>query len=77
MNDNSPKKLKEKRKRSKEIARNTNKKLKTENKRPSGIFVGYSKLPSEFKETTKDKRKYDVKKECIGRGCFRGGYERS
>ena len=39
--------------------------MKTENKRPSGIFVGYAKLPSEFKETTQDKRKYDVKKECI------------
>ena len=56
MDDNSPKKKKEKRKRSKEIASNANKKLKTENKRPSGIFVGYSKLLSEFKETTKDKR---------------------
>ena len=63
--DTSPKKQKEKRKRSKEIARNANKELKTENKRPSGIFVEYSKLPSEFKETTKDKRKYDVKQECI------------
>ena len=31
----------------------------------SGIFVGYPKLPAEFKETTKDKRKYDVKWECI------------
>ena len=27
--------------------------------------MGYAKLPSEFKETTKEKRKYDVKKECI------------
>ena len=27
--------------------------------------MGYSKLPSEFKETTKENRKYDVKKECI------------
>ena len=63
--DNSPKKQKEKRKRSKEIAGSAKKKLKTENKRPSGIFVGYAMLPSEFKETTKDKRKYDVKKECI------------
>ena len=65
VNDNSPKRQKEKRKRSKGIPRNANKKTKTENKRPSGIFVGYTKLPSEFKEMTKDKRKYDVKKECI------------
>ena len=27
--------------------------------------MGYAKLPSEFKEMTKEKRKYDVKKECI------------
>ena len=27
--------------------------------------MGYAKLPSEFKETTKEKRKYDVKKKCI------------
>ena len=27
--------------------------------------MGYAKLPSEFKKMTKDKRKYDVKKECI------------
>ena len=65
INQNSPNKLKGKKKRSEEIARNSNKKTKTENKRPSGIFVGYAKLPSEFKEMTKDKRKYDVKKECI------------
>ena len=65
MDDNSPKKQKEKRKRSKEIARNANKKLKTDNKRPSGTFAGYSKLPSELKETTKDKRKYHVKQEYI------------
>ena len=65
MADNSPKKQKGNRKRSNEISRNANKKTNTENKRPSGIFVGYSKLPSEFKETTKEIRKYDVKQECI------------
>ena len=66
VDENSPKEQKGKRKKSSEIARNANKKTKTENKRPSGIFVGYARLPSEFKkETTKDKRKYDVKKECI------------
>ena len=42
----------------------SNKKLKTENRRPSGIFVGYAKLPSECKETMKERRKYDVKQEC-------------
>ena len=52
MDDNSPKKRKEKGKRSKEITGSAKKKLKTENKRPSGIFVGYAKLPCEVKETT-------------------------
>ena len=66
MNGNSSKKEKGKRKRLNEISRNANKKTKTENKRPSGIFVGYSKLPAEFKEMTKDKRMYDVMQECIG-----------
>ena len=61
---NSPKKQKQKRKRSKEIARSAKKKLKTENKRPSGIFVGYAKLPSEVKETTNKKSKV-AKQECI------------
>ena len=64
VDDNSPKKRKEKGKRSKEIARSAKKKLKTENKRPSGIFVGYAKLPSEVKETTNKKSKI-VKLECI------------
>ena len=60
INDDSQKKLKEKRKRPKESARNINKKLKTE----SGIFVGYAKLPSELKVTEKKETKV-VKKECI------------
>ena len=64
IDDDSQKKRKEKRKRSKESARNVNKKLKTENKRPSGIFVGYAKLPSELKVTEKKENKV-VKKECI------------
>ena len=38
--------------------------MKTENKRPSGIFVGYDKLPSEVKETANKKSKV-VKHECI------------
>ena len=48
-----------------ESEKKSNKKSKTENRRPSGIFVGYAKLPSEFKETTKERTKYDVKQECI------------
>ena len=64
IDDDSQKKRKEKRKRSKESARNVNKKLKTENKRPSGIFVGYAKLPSELKVTEKKENKV-MKKECI------------
>ena len=64
VDDNSPKKRKEKGKQSKEIAGSAKKKLKTENKRPSGIFVGDVKLPSEVKETTNKKSKI-VKLECI------------
>ena len=61
---NSPKKRKEKGKRLKKITGTAKKKLKTENKRPSGIFVGYAKLPCEVKETTNKKSKV-VKQECI------------
>ena len=62
--DDSQPKRKEKRKRTKECAKNVNKKLKTENRRPSGIFVGYAKLPSELKVTEKKENKI-VKNECI------------
>ena len=48
-----------------ESEKKSNKKLKTENGRHSGIFVGYAKLPSVCKETTKERRKYYVKQECI------------
>ena len=64
VDDNSPKKRKEKGKRSKEITGSAKKNLKTENKRPSGIFVCYAKLPCEVKETTNKKSKI-VKQECI------------
>ena len=64
MGVSSPKKRKEKGKRSKEITGSAKKKLKTENKRPSGIFVGYAKLPFEVKETT-NKKSQIVKQECI------------
>ena len=65
IDEHSPNKLKGKRKRSSEITRNVNKKTKTENRRPSGIFVGYAKLPSEMKEEQKKERKIFTKKECI------------
>ena len=48
-----------------ESEKKSNKKLTTENGRPCGIFVGYAKLPSVCKETTKERRKNDVKQECI------------
>ena len=48
-----------------ESEKKSNKKLKTENGRHSGIFVGYAKLPSLCKETTKERRKYYVKQESI------------
>ena len=53
-------KRKEKRKQTKESAKNVNKKLKTE----SGISVGYAKLPSELKVTEKKENKI-VKNDCI------------
>ena len=65
IDENSPNKLKGKRKRSSEITRNVNKKTKTENRRNSGIFVGYAKLPSGTKEEQKKERKIFTKKECI------------
>ena len=40
-------------------------KQKTENRRPSGIFVGYAKLSSEMKEEQKKERKIFTKKECV------------
>ena len=66
IDDGSQKKRKEKRKRSKESAKNVNKKLKTESKRTSGIFVGHwEKQPPELKVTKKKRRKCYVKHECI------------
>ena len=65
IDENSPNKLKGKRKRSSKITKNVNKKTKTENRGPSGIFVGYAKLLSEIKEEQKKERKIFTKKECI------------
>ena len=41
------------------------KKLKTESKRTSGIFVGHWEKPTELKATEKKRRKCNVKHECI------------
>ena len=65
IDDGSQKKRKEKRKHSKESPQNINKKLKTESKRISGIFVGHWKKPTELKATEKKRRKCNVKHECI------------
>ena len=65
IDDGSQKKRKEKRKRSKESPQNVNKKLKTESKRTSGIFVGHWEKPTELKATEKKRRKCNVKHECI------------
>ena len=53
IDDNSQKKQKEKRKRTKESAKNVNKKLTTE----SGICVGYCETPPELKVTEKKEKK--------------------
>ena len=42
-----------------------NKKLKTESKRASGIFLGHWEKPTELKATEKKRRKCNVKHECI------------
>ena len=65
INDGSQKKRKGKRKRSKENPQNVNKKLKTESKRASGIFVGHWEKPTELKATEKKRRKCNVKHDCI------------
>ena len=61
----SQKKRNKKRKRSKVSPKNVNKKLKTESKRTSGIFVGHWEKPPELKVAEKKRRKCDVKHECI------------
>ena len=66
IDDGSQKKRKEKRKRSIESPQNVNKKLKTESKRTSGLFVGHWEKPTELKATEKKRRKCNVKHECIG-----------
>ena len=70
IDETSPNKLKGKRKRSSKVTRNVNKKTKTENRRPSGIFVGFAKLPSEMKEEQKKGEKDLREKGMHRRGCF-------
>ena len=65
IDDGSQKKRKGKRKCSKENPQNINKKLETESKRESGIFVGHWEKPTELKATEKKNRKCNVKHECI------------
>ena len=65
VDDNSPKEQRGKRKQLREIIRNANEKTKTESRRPSGIFMGYAKLPSEMEEEQRKERKISAKKECI------------
>ena len=65
IDENSPNKLKGKSKRSSEITRNVNKKTNTENRRPSGIFVGYANLASDMKKEQKKVRNIFTKNECI------------
>ena len=65
IDENSPNRLKGKRKQSSEITRNVNKKSKVENSKTSGIFVGYAKLLPDMKEEQKKERKILTKKECI------------
>ena len=52
----------ERRKRTNEASKKSNKKAKIENGKTSGIFAGYAKLPSDMKEKEK---KIFKKKECI------------
>ena len=55
----------ERRKRTNEASKKSNKKAKIENGKMSGIFVGYAKLPSDMKEVQREKKKIFTKKECI------------
>ena len=55
----------ERRKRTNEASKKSNKKAKIENGKTSGIFVGYAKLPSDMKEVQREEKKNFTKKECI------------
>ena len=55
----------ERRKRTNEASKKSNKKAKIENGKTSGIFVGYAKLPSDMKEVQREEKKNFMKKECI------------
>ena len=55
----------ERRKRTNEASKKSNKKAKIESNETSGIFVGYAKLPFDMKEKQKKEKKIFKKKECI------------
>ena len=55
----------ERRKRTNEASKKSNKKAKIENGKTIGIFVGYAKLPSDMKEVQREEKKNFTKKECI------------
>ena len=55
----------ERRKRTNEASKKSNKKAKIGSNKTSGIFVGYAKLPSDMKEEQKKEKKIFKKKECI------------
>ena len=55
----------ERRKRTNEASKKSNKKAKIENSKTSGIFVRFAKLPPDMKEEQKKERKIFMKKECI------------
>ena len=55
----------ERRKRTNEASKKSNKKAKIESNKTSGIFVGYAKLPSNIKQEQKKEKKIFTKKECI------------
>ena len=55
----------ERRKRTNEASKKSNKKAKIENGKTSGIFVGYARLPSDMKEVQREEKKNFTKRECI------------
>ena len=57
----------ERRKRTNEASKKSNKKAKIENGKTSGIFVGYAKLPSDMKEKQKRRKRSSRKRNASTR----------
>ena len=57
----------ERRKRTNEALKKSNKKAKIENSKMSGIFVGYAKLPSDMKEVQREEKKIFTKRNASTR----------